>query len=308
MANFVNLAHHSQSNWTINIGITNCPRISWNQIEMCFAVTANRNPYLLIIFDLYFVWVSVLFDFENAFVYIMSFHWAIIILLWLLNNWVCVCVFCLYSTCSLESRQTLFGLPFGCGCSSISIATTAQHLWLRTRSTTSALLFTFMPIRRILSLALSLSPLSVAHFHFFPLIQSSPAVAVDIVLWFLLFSRLFFLKVILFQYSKHCVYGSVFPATTFHSVMPIILSDEFRSVEWKKRHRTFLPSAGVALTIRFNLYDCFCIVDISIFLYFFRTFFSPFVVSSWNIDCIRRFSMWLAVLFVFFGCGANQTI
>lgn len=158
------------------------------------------------------------------------------------------------------------------------------------------------------SLSLSLSPLSVAHFHFFPLIQSSPAVAVDIVLWFLLFSRLFFLKVILFQYSKHCVYGSVFPATTFHSVMPIILSDEFRSVEWKKRHRTFLPSAGVALTIRFNLYDCFCIVDISIFLYFFRTFFSPFIVSSWNIDCIRRFSMWLAVLFVFFGCGANQTI
>lgn len=127
---------------------------------MCFAVTANRNPYLLIIFDLYFVWVSVLFDFENAFVYIMSFHWAIIILLWLLNNWVCVCVFCLYSTCSLESRQTLFGLPFSCGCSSISIATTAQHLWLRTRSTTSALLFTFMPIRRILSLSVSLPPFS----------------------------------------------------------------------------------------------------------------------------------------------------
>lgn len=308
MANFVNLAHHSQSNWTINIGITNCPRISWNEIEMCFAVTANRNPYLLIIFDLYFVWVSVLFDFENAFVYIMSFHWAIIILLWLLNNWVCVCVcvFCLYSTCSLESRQTLFGLPFCCGCSSISIATTAQHLWLRTRSTTSALLFTFMPIRRILSLSVSLPPFSRS----LSLLPTHSIISRcccrHCVVVFTVLKTVFPQGD--FQYSKHCVYGSVFPATTFHSVMPIILSDEFRSVEWKKRHRTFLPSAGVALTIRFNLYDCFCIVDISNFLYFFRTFFSPFIVSSWNIDCIRRFSMWLAVLFVFFGCGANQTI
>lgn len=70
-----------------------------------------------------------------------EFSWSDYYALWLLIIvYMHICssarmTFNVQCVCSLSNRQTLFGLPFSCGCGSMWIVTTAiHHLWLQTRS------------------------------------------------------------------------------------------------------------------------------------------------------------------------------